>query len=356
MARNYGYPGGSIPFGMMTTGSTTFSCGHSETSTVPYTPATASGYAMRCDGPCSRLGCRKKFANRMMSELQLSGMHCEHSLRQFNMVEPMLPEELTAAGCSGDLLTALLNCHRHTPATSAYLGHRKVLSNVLPKYEASLANGSQQETAVLGMELLCAVNSIQRKLTALQAVVARFRHQKSFPAPAMPFSMKEGVDTFEQTWGVKELAALKSSPEGRAILDRPCSDPNILSAKSTIMRSQSELAHLQATERAAFFADYPGTEALRASGAMKSSQEMIDAMAVDGDLTQNFADMKIDGMEEIIIYLDVDTDEMSCDGPCDVARHKCKHAAECQGIDMDKVREYSGKSYDALTNPWWYDL
>lgn len=355
MAGNYGYPGGSIPFGMTTTGCTVFSCGHSEASTVPYTPATASGHGMRCDGPCSRLGCQKKFANQMMSDLQVSGMRCEHVLRDFSKLEPMLPEELAAAGCSNDVIVVLLDCRRITPATSAYLGHREVLSNTLPRYEACIANGSQQEARTLAMQLLMASKQVGRKLIALQAAVMPWSN-KGFPAPAMPFSMKEGVDTFEQTWGVKELAALKSSPEGRAILDRPCSNPNILSAKSTIMRSQSELAFLQATERAAFFSDYPGTEALRASGAMKSSQEMIDAMAVDGDLTQNFADMKIDGMEEIIIYLDVDTDEMSCDGTCDVARHKCKHAAECQGIDMDKVREYSGKSYDALTNPWWYDL
>lgn len=349
MAGNYGYPGGSIPFGMMTTGSTVFSCGHSEASQVPYTPATASGRSMRCDGPCSRLGCQKKFANQMMSDLQISGMRCEHVLREFGKVEPMLPEELAAGGCSDDVIVVLLDCRRITPATSAYLGHREVLSTTLPRYEACIANGSQQEANALAMQLLMASKDVLRKLIALQSAVMPWSN-KSFPAPAMPFSMKEGVDTFEQTWGVKELAALKSSPEGRAILDRPCSNPNILSAKSTIMRSQSELAHVQSTERAAFFADYPGTEALCASGAMKSSEEMIAAMEVDGDFAESFADMKIDGMEEIIIYLDVETEES--DHECS---HKCKHARECPGIDMDKVRNYSGKSYDALTNPW-YDL
>lgn len=366
------------PSTMMTTVTVLFGdCRHAEFTTVVYDPNTRTNLMMK-DGPCSAPACQKRFVNKTRSDLQLAGMACEGALRRFNMVEPMLREELMDEGCSDDaMIEALLNCAQRSPATETYLGHRAALST-LAEYELST---DKEAAGDLAIQLIVTLRSIQRKLLAIQAAVFQLS-RKSFPAPLLKFSAKESFDTFEQTWGKQQLAALQSTTEGRAILSLPLKGDNILAAKSSVLSVQTELATLHANERAAFCADYPGVEALYACGAMKSLWEMLAERsqlwhansATDRSVAQSFPGMVINVSD----YSDFDSDSgdveiLGCDSGSgsgsesgdsefsdDIRDFRCErvnsrkmNAHKCLGVDMEKVKAYSGKSYEALTNPWW---
>lgn len=116
--------------------------------------------------------------------------------------------------------------------------------------------------------------TVQRKLIALQQAVFRLT-SNSYAAPGAKFHMCEGINSFQKNWGERELALLRQSDEGERILALPLSNENILAAKACMKTTETELETLFDAERASFFADYPGTEELHASGAMKSSREIL---------------------------------------------------------------------------------
>lgn len=331
---------------MLVSVSVTFACRHSEISTVPCTAGTVPVGFMLNDGHCSAPACQKRFINKMRSELQLAGMNCEASLRRFAMAEPMLKEEMLAAGCTLDIAEALLNCSQRTAAAATYLGHRTLLAT-LAEYEQGPA------TNACAMHLIFSHQSVQHKLMALQSAVSRLI-QHSFPAPALKFSMGEGVCTFEPSWGKQELATLKSTDAGRAILALPLANENILAAKTSMLSTQNELAalaQLQDAERSSFFHDYPGTEKLYASGAMRSSQEMLDEMSSQGSLTQELGEMVIDTQDDDGDAEFASADIRSLRGDRVLSKKMAAH--KCLGLDMEKIHAYSGKSFTATTNPWW---
>lgn len=328
-----------------------FACKHAELTTVSCTAGTAPVGFMENDGHCRELACQKRFINKLRSELQLTGMNCEGSLRRFTMVEPMLKEELVSAGCNPELVEALLNCSQRTSATAKYLGHRALLSS-LAEYETSVDNGHADRAHA--MELTIDNSVLQHKLVALQSLVFRLS-QNSYPAPALKFSREEASKALEQGWGKQQLATLQSTDP--AILALPLSKANILAAKSSILSAQNELsqlAQLQTSERASFFRDYPGTDQLHASGAMLSSREMLSEMSSSQGSTTTPQSSGTD----------VDDDDAQSFGfpPADIrslraervhSKSMAAHKRQCSGLDTAKVHAYSGKSYTALTNPWW---
>lgn len=333
---------------MMVSVSVTFACKHSEICPVPHTAGTVPIGFMLNDGHCSAPECQRRFINKMRSETQLAGMNCEASLRRFAMVEPMLKEEMLAAGCSTDIAEALLNCSQRSAAAATYLGHRALLSS-LARYEQG------PPTNAHAMYLIFSHQDVQHKLMAIQSAVLRLI-QNSYPAPGLKFPMLEGVKSHEPSWGKQELATLHSTDQGRAILALPLVSENILAAKSHVLSAQNELAllaQLQATERSAFFHDYPGTEALHASGAMMSSQEMLSQASASTTTPLQFSSQ---------MDVDVDAHDFGSSSSADIrslrpqrvlSKSMAAHRRRCPGVDMAKVRAYSGKSYTALTDPWW---
>ncbi|GAB7328336.1 hypothetical protein MBLNU13_g00329t1 [Cladosporium sp. NU13] len=321
---------------MVVSVSVTFACKHSEICAVPYTAGTVPVGFMLNDGHCSADACQKRFINKMRSEAQLAGMNCEASLRRFAMVEPMLKEEMLAAGCSTDIAKALLNCSHRSAAAATYLGHRSLLSS-LAEYEQGIPTNAH------AMQLIFSHQEVQHKLTAIQSAVLRLI-QDSYPAPALTFSRYEGVKSFEQGWGKQELAALKSTDHGRAILALPLANHNILAAKSSMLSAQNELAELtqlQNAERAAFFSDYPGTEALHASGAMMSSQEMLSQASASTTTPQSSSQMDVDDAQDSTFS---SADIRSLRPERVLSTSMAAHRRRCPGLDMAKVHAYSSKS------------
>jgi hypothetical protein len=326
-----------------------FACQHTELCTLSC-PSDSAFSGFMNDGPCGADACQKRFVNKMRSELQLAGMNCEAALRKFAQCEPMLKQELAYAGCPCDMIEALLNCSQRSAATSTYLGHRAALS-FLAEYEIST---DKQRAGALVMQLILTNRSVQHKLLAIQSTVLRLS-QNSYPAPGLKFPMIEGINSHDPSWGKQQLATLQSTNAGRVILALPLTNDNILAAKTSMLVSQNELAELaqlHASERAAFFHDYPGTEKLHATGAMRSSQEMIDDMPSQGSsstVEQESPEMQIDSPATTEFS---SADIRSLRPETRVASKKMV-AHTCLGVDMAKVNAYSGKSYEALTNPWW---
>jgi hypothetical protein len=335
---------------MMVSVPVVFACKHSELTMVPYTAGTAPVTFMLNDRYCSALECQKKFINRLRNDISLAKMNCEASLRKFNMVEPMLKEEIVGAGFSEEsLVEALLDCSQRTAATATYLGHHVLLST-LAEYATSVDNG--QINAAHAMHLIFSHQELQSKLIAIQSAVLRLT-QKSYPAPALKFPMLEGIQSHEPNWGKQELSTLQSTDSGNAILALPLSNANILVAKSSILSAQkevAELSQLQASERAAFFHDYPGTEQLHASGAMMSSQEMLSAMSTPPtSISDESSQMDVDDAQDSGFPSSADIRSLRPER----VLSKSMAARKCLGLDMGKIHAYSGKSYAALTNPWW---
>lgn len=330
---------------MMVPVSVTFACKHSEICPVPHTAGTVPIGFMLNDGHCSAPECQRRFINKMRSEAQLAGMNCEASLRRFAMVEPMLKEEMLAAGCSTDIAEALLNCSHRSDAAATYLGHGSLLSS-LAKYEQG------PPTNAHAMCLIFSHQEVQHKLMAIQSTVLRL-FQNSYPPPGIKFPMIEGINSHEPSWGKQELSTLQSTDQGKAILALPLASENILAAKSNVLSAQNELAQLaqlQASERSAFFHDYPGIEALIASGVMMSSQEMLSqASASASTTTPSSSQMDVDAQE----FASSSADIRSLRPERVLSKSMAAHRRRCLGVNMVKVHAYSGKSYTALTNPWW---
>lgn len=306
---------------MMVSVPVVFACKHSELITIPYTCDSAIVSFMLNDGYCSAPECQKKFVNTLRSELQLAGMNCESSLRRFGMVEPMLKEELSASGCPADMVEALLNCSQRSAATSAYLGHRSLLSS-LAEYEASANDG--HASASHAMQLVLANKSVQHKLVSLQSTVVRLS-ANSYPAPALKFPMLEGINTHDPSWGKQQLATLNSTTEGRAILALPLANANILAAKSNVLAEQAQLSERSSSTTSSSQASLTGESASQHGESPSSSSSSSSSSAS--------ADIRSLRPERVFSK--------------NMAAHKCL------GLDMQKIHSYSGKSYTALTNPWW---
>jgi hypothetical protein len=335
---------------MMVPVTVTFACKHSEVTAVPYTAGTSPVTFVLNDCHCGAPECQKRFVNKTRSELQLAGMNCESSLRRHAFVEPMLKEELESAGCDSDIVEALLNCNQRSTATATYLGHRVLLSSLAEYESAAIDQGRINRSHALS--LIFSHQEVQCKLIAIQSAVLRLS-QKSYPAPALKFPMLEGIQSHEPNWGKQELSTLRSSDSGKAILALPLSNANILVAKSSIISVQNELAaltQLQASERASFFNDYPGTEALHASGAMMSSQDMLSALSTPPTSISD-ASSQMDVDDAPVSDLSSSADIRSLRPQRVLSKGMAAH--KCLGLDMDKIHAYSGKSYTALTNPWW---
>ena len=307
-----------------------FTCKHCELTTVLYTCDNAIASFMLNDGYCSAPDCQKRFVNKMGSELQLAGMNCESSLRRFGMVEPMLAEELSATGCPPDMIEALLNCSQRSAATSAYLGHRSLLSS-LAEYEASANAG--QASAAHAMQLVLANRIVQHKLLTMQSAVLRLS-ANSYPAPALKFPMLEGINSHDPSWGKQQLTTLKSTTEGRAILALPLANANILAAKSNVLAEQAQLdemssssSSLQGSSTEEFVEMYIDMQ----DG--ESSSSASSACSASSSSSWSSADIRSLRPERVLSKK--------------MAAHKCL------GLDMEKIHSYSGKSYTALTNPWW---
>jgi hypothetical protein len=144
-----------------------FACHHTELCTVTYPSDSAFAAFKWADGNCSADACQKRFVNKMRSELQLAGFGCEAARRKFAMVEPMLKEELMAAGCPLDMTEALINSSQRSAAAATYLGHRAALSS-LAEYEVA----AEKDSAVVTHPILTN-KDVQRKLLAIQAAVLR---------------------------------------------------------------------------------------------------------------------------------------------------------------------------------------
>jgi hypothetical protein len=332
---------------------TNYPCTHTGFDTVAFSPELASVNFRSIDGPCPLEGCQSKFASKMKSELQLAGMNCESALRRFGNVEPMLGEELTAAGCTPDVVKALLNCAHRSASTTAYLGHYLALG-LLAKFEscANQENADQEQVNSLAVQLSAASRTVQHKLVTLQSAVCRLT-MNGFPAPGHAFPMIQGINTHEVSWGKAELAALKSCDEGQAILPLTLNSENILAAKSCILRANAELSSFQDSEAAAFHADYPGTEHLTAVGEMQSSQAMLAAWENQGSMESSFSSMSIDS--EDLETVKIEAESFSADirhlRPERVASRKM--ASNSLTVDMGAVDAYSGKPWTELSNPWW---
>jgi hypothetical protein len=337
---------------MMVPVTVTFACKHSEVTSVPYTAGTAPVTFVLNDCHCDAPECQKRFVNKLRSELQLAGVNCEFSLRKFQMVEPMLKQELESAGCDSDIVDALLNCSQRSAATAKYLGHRVLLST-LAEYETAAVDQGQINRAH-ALHLIFSHQAVQEKLIVLQSTVLRLS-QKSYPAPALKFPMLEGIQSHEPNWGKQELSTLQSTDSGKAILALPLSNANILVAKSSILSAQNELAELaslQASERASFFSDYPGTEQLHASGAMMSSQDMLSALSTPPtSISDDSSQMDVDAGNSQRSCSSSSADIRSLRPERVLSKGMAAH--KCLGLDMDKIHAYSGKSYTALANPWW---
>jgi hypothetical protein len=324
---------------------TNYACTHTEFDTVAFSPGLASVNFMSVDGPCLREACQRKFASKVKTDLQLAGMNCESALRKFGNVEPMLGEELTMAGCTPDVVKALLNCAHRSAATTAYLGHYLALG-LLAKFEscANQQGTDQEEVNSLATQLFTANRTVQHKLVALQSAVCRLT-VNGYPAPGHAFPMIQGINTHEVSWGKAELAALKSTDEGQAILALTLNSENILAAKSAVLRANAE--------RTAFYADYPGTRHLVASGEMQSSQAMLAAWENQGAMAQSFSSMTIDSenFETVAIDAEIYSADIRHLRPERVMSRKV--ASNSLTVNMGAVNAYSGKPYTELSNPWW---
>jgi hypothetical protein len=294
---------------------TNYACKHTEFDTVAYSPALASANFRSIDGPCSFEECQSKFASKVKSELQLAGMSCESALRRFGNVEPMLAEELTTAGCTPDVVKALLNCSHRSAATTTYLCHYQALG-LLAKFEscANKEDADQEEVNSLATQLSVTNRTIQDKTSVLKSAVCRLT-KNGFPAPAQAFPMIQGIQTHKVSWGKAELAALKSTDEGQAILPLTLNSENILAAKSCILRVNAQLATYQASETTSSHAN--------------SSQAMPTAWA-----NRSFSDIKLLR-------------------PKRVNARKLALARNRMTVNMGLVNAYSGKPYDQLSDPWW---
>lgn len=231
----------------------------------------------------------KSFIKHTDASLVTAGMQAEGCLRIYSNAEPMLGEDLAAAGCTPDMVQAFLRCSNAKRSTEAanYTGHRAALA-MLRQYRVCFQTGTSQWQADELMHTIQSMNNVvQQKLAALQQAQGALC-ALSYPAPGAWFSGTEGVASFQPTWGDEQIGTLRQSFEGRIILASQLTNENILKAKMCIRNGQRKISDYFACERAAYFNDYPGVEKLQAVGKMKTPEQLTAEIGDDTNLINNF--------------------------------------------------------------------
>jgi hypothetical protein len=323
-----------VPSTMQVT--TFFSCTHSVTSSVAYTTTTAP--VQVDDGPCNNPACQaapstnlptitsyneqeSRFVSKLKAELDLAGMSGERCLRLYAAIEPQTQADLAEAGCSSEVITALLQCDAptHTSATASFLGHRNVLA-VLRQFETCVQNnGKAWEAEVLSSQINNFNVGVQSRLAELNSAVKSLTIN-AYPAPGANFKMIDGINSYEKSYGKSELAALRSTPQGQAVLASSLSKSNILAAKNSIRYAT------ETSPQATAGASQSDTNSF-ATESNSSSGATIDLhSAVNGNIS-------------------------SLRPECRVLSKKM--AKNSLSVNVAMAAAHSGKSYTQLTNPWW---
>lgn len=313
---------------------TFFSCQHSVISSVAYTTSMAP--VQMADGPCSNPECQtapptnlptlveysaqeSKFVNKIKSELELAGMSGERSLGRFNLAEPQTEVELAEAGCSPELIQALLKCgtSNRSVGVATFLGHRNVLA-ILKNLETCVeTHGLQWQAETLASQAHFLNTGVQTRLAELNSTVKRLTINV-YPAPGANFSLLEGITSFEQSWGQNQLATLRSSEKGLSVLALPLTNLNILAAKTSI-RTAARTSSQQEEQATAGAAQ---TNPVTVAGSTASS----DFAKASGDIRSLRPKSRL------------------------LSR---KMAESSLTVDFAKAQAHSGKSHTLLTNPWW---
>jgi hypothetical protein len=281
------------------------------------------------DGPCSSSACQAappttfpvaseqeiKSVNQVKSQLDLAGMSGERCLRIFSLGEPQTQADLADAGCSPEVIAALLQCDAstRTSATAHYLGHRNILA-IFKQIDTC----AQWQVAILGSQISSLNAGVQQRLTALTSAVKHLT-ANCYPAPGANFKMIDGINSYEKSFGKAELAALRSTPQGQTVLSLSLTNANILAAKTSIRAAQSAP---QATAGAS-----QSDANSHGMGSATSSSVTIDLhSAVNGDISS----------------LRPET--------CVLSKKMAKNNLS---VNIAIAVAHSGKSYTQLTNPWW---
>jgi hypothetical protein len=308
---------------------TFFSCQHSVTSSVPYTTSTAP--VQIAEGPCNNPVCQAappstlpiaseqeiKSVNQMKSQLELAGMSGERCLRMFSLGEPQTQADLADAGCSPEVIAALLQCDASTrsAATASFLGHRNILA--LFKQLDTCAC-TQWQIAILGSHISSLNAGVQQRLAELSAAVKALT-VNCYPAPAANFKMTEGIDSYEKSYGKAELAALRSTPQGQSVLSLSLTNANILAAKTSIREARTSP---QAT-----------------AGASQSQSDTNNFCPVDSVISSSDVHAAVNG-------------DISALRPESRILSK-KMAKNTLTFNVEIAKAHSGKPHTQMTNPWW---
>jgi hypothetical protein len=282
------------------------------------------------DGPCNSPACQAapsttfpvaseqeiKSVNQMKSQLELAGMSGERCLRMFSLCEPQTQADLADAGCSQEVIAALLQCDAstRTSATAHFLGHR----NILAMFK-QVDTCAQWQVAILGSQISSLNAGVQQRLAELTSAVKSLT-ANSYPAPGANFKMIEGINSYEKGFGKAELAALRSTPQGQSVLSLSLTSANILAAKTSIRAAQTAP---QAT------ADASQSEAnySHGMGSATSSSVTLDLhSAVNGDISALRPESRV------------------------LSRKMAKNNLS---VNIAIAVAHSGKPYTQLTNPWW---
>jgi hypothetical protein len=307
---------------------TFFTCQDSVTTTVAYTTSTAP--VQMSVAPCASFACQNasptplpvaseqeiKSVNQMKSQLDLAGMSGERCLRMFSLGEPQTQADLADAGCSQEVITALLQCYAstRTSATAHYLGHRNVFA--LFKQVDTCASW---QVAILGSHISSLNAEVQQRLAALTSAVKHLT-ANCYPAPGACFKMIDGINSYEKSYGKAELAALRSTPQGQSVLSLPLTNANILAAKTSIRAAQT-------SPQATAGASQSDANNSHGMGSATSSSATLNLhSAVNGDISS----------------LRPETRVLSK-----------KMAKNNLSVNIAIAVAHSGKSYTQLTNPWW---
>ncbi|KAM0715051.1 hypothetical protein Q7P37_009516 [Cladosporium fusiforme] len=284
-----------------------FACGHSQERTVPFDlDVSPAQFVMRtchsaaCQAIPMALHLRPRatlddqssgFITEMHSQLTLVGLNVEGALRTFSHVEPILPEDIAALGYGPDLVEALTRCGRlertqaveRTQVAHLYLQHRIAKAMLEELRSVFILGGPHWLARQMSVSIATFNGAIQHRLIALQQAVFHLEIT-AYPAPGAPFHRHEGIQSHQPSWGKRQIATLRQSDEGNAILGKTLNIENILAAKACMRKSENELEMLFEAERASFFADYPGMAYLHAAGLIKPTDEMLQELsASDSD-------------------------------------------------------------------------
>jgi hypothetical protein len=160
---------------------------------------------------------------------------------------------------------------------------------------------------------------VQSRLAELNSAVKSLTIN-AYPAPGANFKMIDGINSYEKSYGKGELAALRSTPQGQAVLASSLSKSNILAAKNSIRYAT------ETSPQATAGASQSDTNSF-ATESNSSSGATIDLhSAVNGNIS-------------------------SLRPECRVLSKKM--AKNSLSVNVAMAAAHSGKSYTQLTNPWW---